>query len=82
MHLLKNTSTFSCGPPNALFQLPLKKNSQREGRNKTQVERMILNFKRMDLTNPLVPNLGTITEKSSVTFSLGGDNLKRYFDQR
>ena len=24
----------------------------------------------------------TITEKSSVTFSLGGDNLKRYFDQR
>ena len=25
---------------------------------------------------------GTITEKSSVTFSLGGDNLKRYFDQR
>ena len=24
----------------------------------------------------------TITEKSSVTFSLGGDNLKPYFDQR
>ena len=26
--------------------------------------------------------LGTITEKSAVAFSLGGDNLKRYFDQR
>ena len=25
---------------------------------------------------------GTITEKSAVAFSLGGDNLKRYFDQR
>ena len=24
----------------------------------------------------------TITEKSAVAFSLGGDNLKRYFDQR
>ena len=26
--------------------------------------------------------LGTITEKSPVAFSLGGDNLKRFFDQR
>ena len=26
--------------------------------------------------------LGTITEKSAVAFSFGGDNLKRYFDQR
>ena len=32
-------------------------------------------------SNPL-PFLCTTTEKSSVTFSLGGDNLKRYFDQR
>ena len=35
--------------------------------------------------NPIswtVFRIGTITEKSSVTFSLGGDNLKRYFDQR
>ena len=24
----------------------------------------------------------TITEKSAVAFSLGGDNLKRYFDQK
>ena len=30
----------------------------------------------------LVLYIGTITEKSAVTFSFGGDNLKRYFDQR
>ena len=26
--------------------------------------------------------VSTITEKSAVAFSLGSDNLKRYFDQR
>ena len=30
----------------------------------------------------LITPHGTITEKSAVTLSLGGDNLKRYFDQK
>ena len=38
-----------------------------------------------DLPNELRPSLdviGTIVEQISAPFSLGGDNFKRYFDQR
>ena len=37
-------------------------------------------FARWELNIPIM--LCTIMEKSSAPFSLGGENLKRYFDQR
>ena len=40
------------------------------------------NCERMVLTTSLFVCYCTIMEKSSDQFSLGGDNLKRYFDQR
>ena len=39
-------------------------------------------FKILQLTESFLVSNCNVREKSAVAFSLGGDNLKRYFDQK